>query len=96
MKYRAKVIVNLKDKIKDSKGEAVSAVLKRISLEENANVRIGKIFELEITGKTAEIAKCKLQEIIDEVLVNPIIETSKILEFEPLEITDTKNEAQIK
>ncbi len=52
MKFKAKIIVKLKDKIKDSKGEAVSAVLKRIGLEEEANVRIGKVFEFEITAKT--------------------------------------------
>ena len=70
MKFKAKIIVKLKDKIKDSKGEAVSAVLKRIGLEEEANVRIGKVFEFEITAKTEDGAKFKLNEIMKEVLVN--------------------------
>ncbi len=50
MKFKAKIIVKLKDKIKDSKGEAISAVLKRIALEDEANVRTGKFFELEISS----------------------------------------------
>ena len=81
MKFKAQIIVKLKDKIKDSKGEAVSAVLKRIGLEEEANVRIGKVFEFEITAKTEDGAKFKLNEIMKEVLVNPVVETSEILEF---------------
>lgn len=85
MKFKAKIIVKLKDKIKDSKGEAVSTVLKRIGLEDSANVRIGKVFELEITSKTKDGAYFKLQEIIKEVLVNPVVETSEILEFQYIE-----------
>ncbi len=84
MKFRAKIIVKLKNKIKDSKGEAVSAVLKRIALEDEANVRTGKYFELEISSKTTDGAHFKLQEIIKEVLVNPVVETAQILEFEPV------------
>lgn len=86
MKFKAKIIVKLKDKIKDSKGEAVSAVLKRIGLEEEANVRIGKVFEFEITAKTEDGAKFKLNEIMKEVLVNPVVETSEILEFSEYKI----------
>lgn len=83
MKYRAKIIVKLKEKIKDSKGDAVSAVLKRINLEEDANVRIGKLFEFEITAKDNDEANLKLCAIIDKVLVNPVVETHDVLEFAP-------------
>jgi len=81
MKFKAKIIVKLKEKIKDSKGEAVSAVLRRIGLEDCANVRIGKVFEFEITSKTKDGANFKLQNIIKDVLVNPVVETYEILEF---------------
>ncbi len=99
MKYRAKIIVKLKDKIKDSKGDAVNSVLKRIALEEEANVRIGKFFELEVSAKTTDGANFKLQNIIKDVLVNPVVETYEILEFKPVEnIIDTvtsKNEVSV-
>lgn len=85
MKFKAKIIVKLKDKIKDSKGEAISAVLKRIALEDEANVRTGKFFELEISSKTTDGAHFKLQEIIKEALINPVVETCEVLEFEPVE-----------
>ncbi len=84
MKFRAKVIVKLKNTVKDAKGEAVSAVLKRIGLEEAANTRIGKFFELEITGPDRIEADKKLETVCKEVLINPVVETYEILSFEEL------------
>ncbi len=88
MKYKAKIIVKLKEKIKDSKGEAVSAVLKRINLEDDAKVRLGKVFEFEISAAHANEADVKLKEIIDKVLVNPVVETYEILEFKPYSLKE--------
>lgn len=76
------MIVKLKNTVKDAKGEAVSAVLKRIGLENSANTRIGKFFELEITGCDREEAGKKLEDICKEVLVNPVVETYEVLSFE--------------
>lgn len=81
MKFRAKVIVKFKDNIKDAKGEAVAAVLCRIGLENSANVRMGKFFEFEITAFDKEAADKKLLNIINEVLVNPVVETYEVLDF---------------
>ena len=82
MKFRAKVIVKLKNTVKDSRGEAVNAVLKRMGLENNANTRIGKFFELEITGCDIEEADKKLENICGDVLINPVVEMYEILSFE--------------
>ncbi len=76
------MVVKLKNTVKDAKGEAVSAVLKRIGLEEAANTRIGKFFELEISGKDRLEAEKKLENICSEVLINPVVETYEILSFE--------------
>lgn len=81
MKFKAKVIVKLKENVKDTKGEAVSAVLKRIDLEESADVHIGKFFELKINAASDGEAKEKLNKIITDVLVNPVVETFDIIEF---------------
>lgn len=82
MKFRAKVIVKLKNTVKDAKGEAVSAVLKRIGLENAPNARIGKFFELEITGDNRADADKKLKTICKDVFVNPVVETYEVLSFE--------------
>lgn len=86
MKFKAKIIVKLKENVKDAKGEAVSAVLKRISLEDEASVRLGKFFELEISSETELSAKKKLHKIITGVLVNPVVETFDIIEFQPVDL----------
>lgn len=85
MKFEARVAVKLKENVKDAKGEAVSAVLRRIGLEEAANVRLGKLFELEITAQNEDEAKNKLQNIIKEVFVNPVVETHTVLEFKEIQ-----------
>ena len=82
MKFRAKVIVKLKNTVKDAKGEAVNVVLKRIGLEEEANVRIGKFFGFEISAQNKIEADKKLENICTEVLVNPVVETYEVLSFE--------------
>lgn len=93
MKYKAKIIVKLKEKIKDAKGEAISTVLKRINLENEANVRLGKVFEFEINATCIDEANSKLEEIIDKVLVNPVVETYEIINFEPVFLEESdKNE----
>ena len=82
MKFSATINIKLKQQIKDAKGEAVSAVLSRIGLEDKAKVRIGKIFELEVNAENEDAAKTKLNKIIFDVLMNPIVETYEITTFE--------------
>lgn len=81
MKYQAKVIVKLKSNVKDAKGEAVSAVIKRIGLEDNANLRMGKVFDFKLSADSEALAREKLSNIINTVLLNPVVETYEILEF---------------
>lgn len=86
MKFKAQVIVKLKDNVKDAKGAAVNAVLKRIEFEENANVRIGKFFELNVNADSEEDAKEKLLNIIKEVFANPVVETYEVIDFRRVDI----------
>lgn len=95
MKFRTKVIVKLKEHVKDAKGEAVSAVLKRIGLENEAGVRLGKFFELEISANSYDEANSKLHKIINDVFVNPVVETFEILEFSSVEeVSNRQREAK--
>ena len=85
MLYRYKVIVKLKNGIKDARGEAVSTVIKNINSKYQCpNVSVGKYFEFDIEDIDADIAKKKGIDIIEEVFVNPILETYYILEVETL------------
>ncbi len=80
-KYKADIIVSLKNGVRDPQGAAVDTVLKRTGMEEDATVQTGKFFTLSITGEDETSAKSKLNVICEEVLSNPVLETYKIERF---------------
>ncbi len=84
MKYKADVVVTLKDGIRDPQGSAIATVLKRIKIEENPNVGVGKFFTIEVEGTDEASAKAKLDHIASEVLSNPILEKYEVTRFEAI------------
>ena len=82
MKYKAEVVVTLKDGIRDPQGTAIDTVLKRTSMEEDSEVRVGKYFNLFVNADNDEKANDKLHKICEEVLSNPILESYRIERFE--------------
>lgn len=84
MLYKYKVIVKLKDGIKDAKGEAVSNVLKHDSYSLNPDVHVGKYFEFNVEANDDINASLKSINIIEDVFINPILETYHIIEVEKL------------
>ena len=85
MLYKYKVIVKLKNGIKDAKGEAVSSVINRLNLfSQNANVHVGKYFEFEVEADDNIQAEKIAVDIIEEVFINPILETYDIVEVKTL------------
>lgn len=78
MKYNAKVIVTLKNGVRDPQGSAIDLVLYRTGMEDNASVAVGKYFTLSVNAENDIDAKLKLDKICEEVLSNPILETYKI------------------
>lgn len=85
MLFKYKVIVKLKNDIKDAKGEAVSCVIKNINSQyQYPNVCVGKYFEFDIEAIDKVNAQSKAINIIEEVFINPILETYDILEVQTL------------
>lgn len=84
MKYKADVVVKLKDGVRDPQGSAIATILKRTNIENEPNVGVGKYFTLEVEGNSEVQAKEKLQYIAGEVLSNPILEKYEITRFEVL------------
>lgn len=85
MLYKYKVIVKLKNGIKDAKGEAVSSVINRLDLfSQNANVHVGKYFEFAVQANDNIQAEKIAVDIIEEVFINPILETYEIVEVQTL------------
>lgn len=84
MKYKADVIVTLKNGVRDPQGSAIATVLKRMGIEKEPNVGVGKFFTLNIESENEKMAKAKLEHIAGEVLSNPILERYEIKRFEAL------------
>ncbi len=85
MIFKYKVIVKLKDGIKDAKGEAVSNVLKHIdSYSYSPDVHVGKYFEFNVEANDDNNARLKAVNIIEDVFINPILEIYSIVGVEKL------------
>jgi len=82
MKYKADVVVTLKNGIRDPQGSAIATILKRTNIENEPNVGVGKFFTLEVEGNNELKAKEKLEYIAQEVLSNPILEKYEVTRFE--------------
>jgi phosphoribosylformylglycinamidine synthase subunit PurS len=84
MKYKANVVVTLKEGVRDPQGSAIATILKRTGIENKPNVGVGKFFTIEVEGNDENTAKNKLQHIAQEILSNPILEKYEITRFEAL------------
>lgn len=84
MRYKADVVVTLRNGVRDPQGSAIATILKRTNMETEPSVQVGKFFTLEIEGNTKSCAMEKLEHIAQEVLSNPILEKYEIIRFEAL------------
>lgn len=84
MKYKANIVVTLKEGVRDPQGSAIATILKRTNVEKEPNIGVGKFFSIEIEDETEEKAMKKLKNIASEVLSNPILEKYEITRFEVL------------
>lgn len=82
MKYKADVVVTLKNGVRDPQGSAIATILKRMKIEQEPNVGVGKFFTLEVEEPDEHEAMTKLNHIAQEVLSNPILEKYEITRFE--------------
>ena len=72
------VTVTLKKNVLDPQGKVVQNTLKNLGMLDLKSIRQGKFFEIEIEEKNEEVAKKKVNEMCNKLLVNLIIENYKI------------------
>lgn len=70
--WRVKAVVKLKDGVLDVQGRAVEAALKQMGYPDAKDLKVGKCIEFFTTH---EPRKEKLNEIGENLLANPVIET---------------------
>lgn len=73
MSLRARVTVRLKSGVLDPQGEAIEKALVGLGFSGVANVRVGRIVELDVDGD-AGLVKAELAAMADKLLANPVIE----------------------
>lgn len=72
-KMKVNVYVTLRESVVDPQGTATKEALEKLGHEEIERVRIGKLIELELDEKTADI-DAKVKAMCDQLLVNKVIE----------------------
>lgn len=79
---KARVVVRLKAEVSDPEGNAVREALASMHCDAVVGVRVGKIFEIELSGSDPESARQQVAKIARDVLSNPVVETFEF-ELEP-------------
>ena len=72
------VTVTLKKDVLDPQGKVVENTLKNLGMLNLKSIRQGKFLEIEIEEENIDVAKKKVNEMCNKLLVNLIIEDYKI------------------
>jgi phosphoribosylformylglycinamidine synthase subunit PurS len=73
---RARVLIRPKDGILDPQGQAVERALPALGFEGVANVRVGRMVELEVEDAG------RVDEMCERLLANPLIEDYEVVVVE--------------
>ncbi|MBX7247261.1 MAG: phosphoribosylformylglycinamidine synthase subunit PurS [Candidatus Sumerlaeaceae bacterium] len=71
---RARVNVLLKEDVMDPQGKAVGEALNSLGHHEVRNVRVGRCFDLNLTGEDPAAARVAIVEMCEQLLANTVIE----------------------
>ena len=74
---RATVLVRPKQGILDPQGDAVGSALGHLGFEVR-DARIGKVIDLELEAADEAAAKAEVQQMCEQLLANPLIESYEI------------------
>ena len=75
---KARVVVTLKNGVLDPQGQAIEGSLSSLGFAGVANVRQGKVFDLEVEGTDPEHARSQIKAMCDKLLANTVIENYAI------------------
>lgn len=75
---KARVFVTLKAGVLDPQGQAIEGSLASLGFPGVANVRQGKVFDMEVEGTDAESARSQINAMCEKLLANTVIENYTI------------------
>jgi phosphoribosylformylglycinamidine synthase len=71
---KAKIYVTLKEGILDPQGKAIQHSIEALGYHGFENIRVGKYFEIKMSGRSVESARRDLKEVCEKLLANTVIE----------------------
>ncbi len=71
---KVRVLVRLKPGILDVQGAAVKRALAGLGFAEVADLRVGKVIDVELDAATPEVARARVGEMCRQLLANPVLE----------------------
>ncbi|HZB61991.1 MAG TPA: phosphoribosylformylglycinamidine synthase subunit PurS [Microvirga sp.] len=75
---KARVTVTLKNGVLDPQGKAIEGALKSLGVEGIANVRQGKVFDIELETADKGQAEAALKAACEKLLANTVIENYRV------------------
>jgi phosphoribosylformylglycinamidine synthase len=75
---KARVTVTLKTGVLDPQGKAIEGALKSLGVDGIANVRQGKVFDIELDTVDRAAAEASLKAACDKLLANTVIENYRV------------------
>lgn len=75
---KARVYVTLKPGVLDPQGKAIGASLHSLGFLAVGEVRLGKFFEISISGSDAQQAEVDLGRMCQKLLANTVIENYRV------------------
>jgi len=73
-KWKAEVMVMLKEEVLDPQGSAINKALEVMGHSNVADVRVGKYLELNLSGHDREKLCQQVEDMCQRILSNPVIE----------------------
>ena len=71
---KVRVLVRLKPGILDVQGAAVKRALGGLGFTDVADLRVGKVIEVDVDAASADAARVRVDEMCKKLLANPILE----------------------
>ena len=75
---KARVTVTLKNGVLDPQGKAIEGALKSLGVDGIANVRQGKVFDIELDTADKGQAEAALKAACERLLANTVIENYRV------------------
>ncbi len=79
MRFRAQVVVSLKEGLLDPQGKAIEGAVPALGWDNVSAVRVGKYLELTIEAEDRAAAAAQVEEMSRRFLSNPVIEDFRVL-----------------